>query len=75
MVKWLDEVGNGILPAAYPVSGWAKIAFCYAFYYMKQNINYMKAMKSSLSKGGDADTNACIIGGLIGALNGPKDIP
>ena len=28
-----------------------------------------------MSKGGDTDTNACIVGGMMGALHGIKGIP
>ena len=32
-------------------------------------------MLEILKKGGDTDTNACIVGGLIGAVIGEKNIP
>jgi ADP-ribosylglycohydrolase len=32
-------------------------------------------MFETLSGGGDTDTNACIVGGLVGALHGEEGIP
>lgn len=75
MVEWFNEIENDNLPDPTKAIGWLKIAFCYAFYYLKQNTSYMDAMHDILSYGGDTDTNACIVGGLIGAIKGPKDIP
>ena len=31
---------------------------------------YFKALKETIQLGGDTDTNACIVGGMIGALVG-----
>jgi ADP-ribosyl-[dinitrogen reductase] hydrolase len=50
--------------------GWAKIAFQHAFYYLKNETTYDVAIKEILSKGGDTDTNAAIVGGLLGAAWG-----
>jgi ADP-ribosylglycohydrolase len=36
---------------------------------------YYKALKETIRLGGDTDTNACIVGGLIGALVGLHRIP
>lgn len=32
-------------------------------------------MREVISLGGDTDTNACIVGGLIGAIVGDSNIP
>ena len=50
--------------------GWIKIAFCYSFYYLKKGYSYRDALTDILIKRGDTDTNACIIGGMIGAAEG-----
>ena len=47
----------------------------YAFYYLKKNISYREALIDILQKGGDTDTNACIIGGLLGAACGFNKLP
>ena len=51
------------------------IAFSYAFFYLKNNFTYEEAMKRMLLQGGDTDTNAAIVGGLLGARWGIKRIP
>jgi hypothetical protein len=50
--------------------GWLMIAFLWAFYYLYHQIPYEEAIKDILKKGGDTDTNAAIVGGLIGAWQG-----
>ena len=39
----------------------------WAFYYLKCETSYEAALKDILMKGGDTDTNAAIVGGLLGA--------
>ena len=56
-------------------AGYIKIAFCYAFHYLKNNYSYFDALVDVITKRGDTDTNACIIGGLIGAADGYDSIP
>ena len=36
---------------------------------------FKKALKETINLGGDTDTNACIVGGMVGALVGLKYIP
>ncbi len=36
---------------------------------------FLKALRETINLGGDTDTNACIVGGMIGALVGLKRIP
>ena len=55
--------------------GWLKIAFCYAMHFLKNEVNYRDALKDILKRGGDTDTNACIIGGLLGAHCGVTGLP
>ncbi len=38
----------------------------WGFYYLKNKFTYVKAMRDILKRGGDTDTNAAIIGGLLG---------
>jgi len=51
------------------------IALSYAFFYLKNDYTFESAIQSILLKGGDTDTNAAIVGGLIGARWGLKNIP
>jgi len=52
-----------------------KIAFTHAFHHLRQATPYEDALIEVLSGGGDTDTNACIVGGLSGALHGFNDLP
>ena len=61
--------------------GWAQRAFVLAFYFLQKwqalpsETFYQDAIKLTIQQGGDTDTNACIVGGLVGALAGVKDLP
>ena len=46
----------------------------WAFYYLRRKTSYEDAMRDILIRGGDTDTNAAIIGGLIGAVEGFEHI-
>ena len=41
---------------------------------MKQRSSFREALADTLARGGDTDTNACIVGGLIGAFRGIKKL-
>ena len=68
-------------------SGFVKIAYSYGFnrlewiYKNIKNPNqlnadlYKQAMRMVIQKGGDTDTNAAIVGGLIGSIVGFKNLP
>ena len=55
--------------------GGALIAFSYAFFYLKNNISYKEALENVLLQGGDTDTNAAIVWGLLGARWSINQIP
>lgn len=63
-----------LLPATEMI-GFILIAFSYAFYYLKNEYTYEEAIKAMLLCGGDTDTNAAIVGGLLGACYGIDSIP
>jgi ADP-ribosyl-[dinitrogen reductase] hydrolase len=50
--------------------GYVMIAFVYSFFYLKLELSYEEAVKRSLLLGGDTDTNAAIVGGMMGAYHG-----
>jgi ADP-ribosyl-[dinitrogen reductase] hydrolase len=75
VLAWLAEAESGDLPAAYPSIGFVRIAFCYAFHHLLRGHPYIEAIHQVLAAGGDTDTNACIVGGLIGARVGFDGIP
>jgi ADP-ribosyl-[dinitrogen reductase] hydrolase len=55
--------------------GHVKHAFVLAFHFLRAKASYVDSIQHTLLLGGDTDTNACIVGGLIGALHGISNIP
>lgn len=72
---WLDDACAGVLPDCYPLAGYVRIAFTHAFHHLRAGTGYEEALRQVLSGGGDTDTNACIVGGLIGARWGEASLP
>lgn len=74
--EWILEIEKDDcdVPVNKP-AGWAKIAFIYSMRYLLQGKSYIQAISEIMSHGGDTDTNACIIGSLIGAAEGTEGIP
>ncbi|NET61262.1 MAG: ADP-ribosylglycohydrolase family protein [Symploca sp. SIO2E6] len=72
---WLQDAENNVNVGYYPQVGFVKIAFTHAFRHLLLGSDYVAAIRETLSGGGDTDTNACIVGGLIGAACGVKAIP
>jgi ADP-ribosylglycohydrolase len=77
-----DEVKSWLLLAQegrdipyYPQAGFVKIAFVHAFRQLLLEASYEDALYETLLGGGDTDTNACIVGGLLGAACGAHAIP
>jgi ADP-ribosylglycohydrolase len=69
----VDILGNA---ARDPGSiGFIKHAFRLAFYFLRNKTHYETAINLTLTFNGDTDTNACIVGGMLGALWGYKAIP
>lgn len=56
-------------------AGHVKHAFTLAFHFLRKRSSYEDAIRETLKLGGDTDTNACIVGGMIGALHGLHAIP
>ena len=56
--------------------GWIKVAFIFSINIFKQNLTYLESiLKILVEAAGDTDTNACILGGLIGANIGYNRLP
>lgn len=72
---WLRLAESGVSAAYYPQAGFVKIAFVHAFRHLLAGSDYVPALRETLAGGGDTDTNACIVGGLIGAAVGAEAIP
>ena len=73
--SWLGEAETGSRPPYHPNAGFVRIAFTHAFRHLKAETPYVEALRETLAGGGDTDTNACIVGGLMGALHGEDGIP
>ena len=68
-------------------SGFAKIAYSYGFRHLKWIVEncpeeaslnenlYKNVLRNVIQQGGDTDTNAAIVGGMIGSIVGFKNLP
>ena len=75
VLGWLDDACAGKLPDCHPQSGYVRIAFTHAFHHLQMESGYEQALRQVLAGGGDTDTNACIVGGLVGARCGVDAVP
>jgi len=73
--EWLEDALHDRLPAAFPQAGFVRYAFTYAFYYLSRESRFEDVIYRTLLEGGDTDTNACIVGGLMGAYWGLGSLP
>lgn len=87
----MRDAENNVNIPYYPSPGWVKIGFTHAFRHLFLGTSYLDALKETLEGGkisvlssfsidgcqigGDTDTNACIVGGLIGACCGVDSLP
>ncbi len=55
--------------------GYCKHGFQLVIYFLRNPSTYIDAIKTTLLKGGDTDTNAKIVGSVIGAMRGINEIP
>ncbi len=72
---WLDDALSGDAPPFEPMIGFVRIAFTHAFLHLARGSSYEDALRATLAGAGDTDTNACIVGGLVGARWGASAIP
>lgn len=75
VIGWLEDAILGDLPAGEPMIGFVRIGFTHAFHHLVRETPYRMAIAQTLMLGGDTDTNACIVGGLVGAAQGVQSIP
>lgn len=73
--SWLADAKQGVNVAYTPLIGFVRIGFTHAFRHLLLGTNFVDAIAETLAGGGDTDTNACIVGGLIGAAAGARAIP
>ena len=67
--------GEAVLGDARQQAGFVKHAFTLAFRHLAGGSGYEEAVRHVLLAGGDTDTNAAIVGGLVGAAVGAEAIP
>ena len=75
LTSWFDLIKRRKFQPGTPNMGFVKIAFVNAFIHLISKSTYLQSMSHTLQLGGDTDTNACIVGGLIGAAEGFDNIP
>ena len=73
--SWLDDAEHDRRPPYRPKMGFVKIAFTEAFRHLLLGTAWERAVRETLLGGGDTDTNACIVGGLVGAAVGASGVP
>ncbi|MDM8558539.1 ADP-ribosylglycohydrolase family protein [Candidatus Parabeggiatoa sp. HSG14] len=73
--RWLKEAKKNVDVPYHPQVGFVKIGFIHTFRHLLLGSSYQEAISETLAGGGDTDTNACIVGGLIGAACGASHIP
>ncbi|WP_313323260.1 ADP-ribosylglycohydrolase family protein [Pseudomonas sp.] len=67
----LEAALEGHLPEEYQQQmGWVLIALQNAFYHLGAGDKAGHAIVETIRRGGDTDTNACIVGALVGAVDG-----
>jgi ADP-ribosylglycohydrolase len=72
---WLESARENIAVGYLPHSGFVKYAYVHAFRHLLLGTSYLNSLVETLSGGGDTDTNACIVGGLVGAFHGEPGVP
>jgi ADP-ribosylglycohydrolase len=56
-------------------AGFVKHAFTLAFHHLRRQTPFVDGIEQTICRGGDTDTNAAIVGGMLGALWGAGAIP
>ncbi|RKO94210.1 ADP-ribosylation/Crystallin J1 [Blyttiomyces helicus] len=75
VLNWVDEALNGADVKCEKQIGFVRWGFTLALQHLHLRTSFEKAIEDTLLRGGDTDTNAAIVGGLVGALHGAKAIP
>ena len=75
IVNWLADAKDNVNVGYGPQIGFVRFGFTHAFRHLLLGTNYPDAIYETLLGNGDTDTNACIVGGLLGAAQGVDAIP
>lgn len=77
VTEWLHEANQDCAQldcCTYNI-GFVKWVFILAFYHLRLKTDFIEGMRHTLSRKGDCDTNAAIVGGLLGAYWGVSRLP
>ena len=75
VLSWLNQAIEGKIDPVTRHIGFVKHAFTLAFHFLAYQFSFKETITQTLLMSGDTDTNACIVGGLIGADHGIKNLP
>ena len=75
VLDWLSQALEGNIDPVTKQIGFVKHGFTLAFHFLAYQFSFKEAIIQMLLMSGDTDTNACIVGGLIGAQTGYKKLP
>lgn len=73
--SWITSTANVSNANSRVKAGWLKHAFRLAFFHLHKRSTFRTAVRQTLLTGGDTDTNACIVGAMIGARGGFTKLP
>lgn len=73
--SWLADAKKNVKVPYTPMIGFVRIGFTHAFRHLLFGTPYIEAIHETLLGDGDTDTNACIVGGLLGAAYSIEAIP
>lgn len=71
----LEQARVGLPASDGEDQGWVRIALQHAFFQLLHAGDFESGLISTVVKGGDADTNGCVVGALLGAVFGVNAIP
>ncbi|VDK88378.1 unnamed protein product [Litomosoides sigmodontis] len=69
------NIGSEFVDGDGKAMGYIGVALQSAFYELLHGVSFTRSLIDAISRGGDTDTNAAIVGALLGARFGIDDIP
>lgn len=72
---WRRAQDRTPLSDAHQKIGWIRHGWITAFQHLRQGSDWATAVRATLLLGGDTDTNAAIVGAMVGALHGFEALP
>ena len=73
-----QDIDSDMFSCRGPKMGWLKWAFVLSFFFLLRSLKekpkgfFKQVLRQTIKCGGDTDTNAAIVGGMIGAAVGYK---